>query len=162
METSSETSSCSPESIPILPTRHGNKALASAYTLTTPHSDPTYEAWKPPFLAISLKTSGNSDPTYEAWKPSLTDVFICVFIFRSYLRGMETMWSCKSVNNGLQFRSYLRGMETSSLNAESLNFQIIPILPTRHGNNFSWGLFPRFPKIPILPTRHGNPAEYSA
>ena len=37
-------------SIPILPTRHGNRFLTPFILWFSSHSDPTYEAWKPPFL----------------------------------------------------------------------------------------------------------------
>ena len=61
------------------------------HTPNTPHSDPTYEAWKHTWERCPQCCCPDSDPTYEAWKPvrfysdkgDLTR-------FRSYLWGMET------------------------------------------------------------------------
>ncbi len=147
-------------SIPILPTRHGNIFFFSSFTpsglitfrsylrgmethqpsqtheLLHTHSDPTYEAWKlKRFPEVSWTC--HSDPTYEAWKPIIPPLvarFDCVF--RSYLRGMETIKNSNELKISFEFRSYLRGMETYSFSASKQNYIFIPILPTRHGNKF--------------------------
>ena len=64
------------------------------------------------------------DPTYEAWKLSGAIAINSSYFasFRSYLRGMETLFLCPLPIQKLLFRSYLRGMETG-------DERRIPILP---------------------------------
>ena len=144
--------------IPILPTRHGNsgfpgmkggkvvdsdptyeawkRAVKRGLYFNGHYSDPTYEAWKPHKGIFPQIFILNSDPTYEAWKQRIASALgSLVKRFRSYLRGMETNHRFDDPRYIIGFRSYLRGMETGTYRDRQIFANIIPILPTRHGNS---------------------------
>ena len=78
------------------------------------HSDPTYEAWKPPTSLLFHTNKDNSDPTYEAWKLTVhhsNAANLCIIPILPTRHG-NALTSAVLLSKGLRFRSYLRGMET--------------------------------------------------
>ena len=121
--------------ISILPTRHGNRKQLFSYRVRH-------------LISILPTRHGNEDSPGEDREE--------LYPFRSYLRGMETVFCLHtSIQHFDLFRSYLRGMETFHsplISSPYLNFD-----PTYEAwKPVSTLLIPFIERISILPTRHGN------